>query len=60
VWDKSCSKGIRRPTGGGDIFAHLAGRVYREALQFSVSGQTSAVMENSLGQLLLLGGQCHD
>ncbi|MCZ8048525.1 MULTISPECIES: hypothetical protein [unclassified Microcystis] len=37
-----------------------AGRVYREALQFSVSGQTSAVMENSLGQLLWLGGQCYD
>jgi hypothetical protein len=33
--------------GAANIIDHPAGRVYREALQFSVSGQTSAVMENS-------------
>ncbi|MDB9397731.1 MULTISPECIES: hypothetical protein [Microcystis] len=35
-------------------------RVYREALQFSVSGQTGAMMKNSLEQLLSSGGQCYD
>jgi hypothetical protein len=27
---------------------------------FSVSGQTGAMMKNSLEQLLLSGGQCYD
>lgn len=46
--------------GAANFLDHPAGRVYREALQFSVSGQTSAVMENSLGQLLSSLGQCYD
>ncbi|MFM7716843.1 MAG: acyl-CoA dehydrogenase, partial [Microcystis sp.] len=56
-----CAQGAVIASGGAaNIIDHPAGRVYREALQFSVSGQTSAVMENSLGQLLWLGGQCYD
>ncbi|NCQ93106.1 MAG: acyl-CoA/acyl-ACP dehydrogenase [Microcystis aeruginosa LG13-03] len=56
-----CAQGTVIASGGAaNIIDHPAGRVYREALQFSVSGQTGAVMENSLGQLLWLGGQCYD
>jgi alkylation response protein AidB-like acyl-CoA dehydrogenase len=56
-----CAQGAVIASGGAaNIIDHPAGRVYREALQFSVSGQTGAVMENSLGQLLWLGGQCYD
>lgn len=56
-----CAQGAVIASGGAaNILDHPAGRVYREALQFSVSGQTGAVMENSLEQLLSLGGQCYD
>jgi alkylation response protein AidB-like acyl-CoA dehydrogenase len=46
--------------GAANFLDHPAGRVYREALQFSLSGQTGAVMENSLEQLLSPWGQCYD
>ncbi|ELR96792.1 acyl-CoA dehydrogenase family protein [Gloeocapsa sp. PCC 73106] len=35
--------------GGANFLSHPAGRVYREALVFSVSGQTPAVREATLG-----------
>ncbi|MGF1482479.1 MAG: acyl-CoA dehydrogenase family protein [Cyanophyceae cyanobacterium] len=38
-------------SGAANASCHAAGRVYREALVFSVSGQTTAVMEASLKQL---------
>jgi alkylation response protein AidB-like acyl-CoA dehydrogenase len=47
-------------SGAANFLEHPASRMYREALLFTVSGQTSAVMENSLEQLLLGGGQCYD
>ncbi|MDJ0532815.1 MAG: acyl-CoA dehydrogenase family protein [Xenococcaceae cyanobacterium MO_207.B15] len=39
-------------SGAANYQDHPAGRVYREALLFSVSGQTTAVMEESLNALL--------
>lgn len=38
--------------GGANVMAHPAQRVYREALAFSVFGQTTDVMEASLAQLV--------
>ncbi|MEC4984630.1 MAG: acyl-CoA dehydrogenase family protein [Oscillatoria sp. PMC 1068.18] len=38
-------------SGGANLQASTAGRIYREALLFSVSGQTTAVMEATLAQL---------
>jgi hypothetical protein len=40
-------------SGGANSLEHPAQRVYREALMFSVFGQTTAVMEATLNQLLV-------
>jgi hypothetical protein len=47
-------------SGAANALDHPAGRIYREALMFSVSGQTIAVMETSLQQLLCPSHQCYD
>jgi hypothetical protein len=39
-------------SGAANYQHHTAGRIYREALLFSVSGQTTDVMEKSLKKLL--------
>ncbi|HEY9836330.1 MAG TPA: hypothetical protein V6D27_05485, partial [Vampirovibrionales bacterium] len=39
-------------SGASNLAESQAGRVYREALVFGVSGQTSAVMEATLAQLM--------
>ncbi|WP_041237645.1 hypothetical protein [Gloeothece citriformis] len=39
-------------SGAANGLDHPAGRVYREALLFTVTGQTTAVMEATLEQLL--------
>lgn len=41
--------------GAANVFSHPAGRVYREALLFSVSGQTPAVKEATLNSLVFSG-----
>lgn len=46
--------------GAANSIDHRAGRVYREALMFSVFGQTGAVMEASLERLLSRDGRCYD
>ncbi|MEG3440213.1 acyl-CoA dehydrogenase family protein [Pannus brasiliensis CCIBt3594] len=45
--------------GAANSIDHPAGRVYREALMFSVSGQTLAVMEAGLERLLSRDGRCY-
>lgn len=48
-----CSQAaIIASSGAANSFHHSAGRVYREALLFSVSGQTTDVMAASLKKLL--------
>ena len=42
-------------SGAANSLDHAAGRIYREALLLSVSGQTTAVMEATLEQLLSKG-----
>ena len=39
-------------SGGANSKEHPAGRLYREALMFSVFGQTTAVMEATLRELI--------
>lgn len=49
-----CSRAaVIASSGAANSLYNAAGRVYREALLFSVSGQTTAVMEATLEQLLL-------
>jgi alkylation response protein AidB-like acyl-CoA dehydrogenase len=56
-----CSRAAVIASGGAANFLdHPAGRLYREALVFSVSGQTIAVMEASLQQLLAGDRRCYD
>ena len=48
-----CSQAaVTASSGAANSSAHPAQRVYREALMFTVSGQTTAVMEATLKQLL--------
>ena len=50
---QSCSQAaIIASSGAANYVNHPAGRVYREALLFSVSGQTIDLMETTLKQLL--------
>jgi alkylation response protein AidB-like acyl-CoA dehydrogenase len=43
---------ITAASGAANAKSHAAGRIYRESLLFTVSGQTQAVMEATLEQLL--------
>lgn len=48
-----CAHGaVMSGRGGANVMAHPAQRVYREALAFSVFGQTTDVMEASLARLV--------
>ncbi|ACK66992.1 acyl-CoA dehydrogenase domain protein [Rippkaea orientalis PCC 8801] len=48
-----CSQGaVIASSGGANFLSHPAQRVYREALVFTVLGQTSEVMEETLKQLV--------
>ncbi len=48
-----CSQAaVTASSGAANSLSHPAQRVYREALLFSISGQTTAVMEATLRQLL--------
>lgn len=52
-----CSHGaIIASSGAANSLAHPAQRVYREALVYSVSAQTTPIMQASLRQLLARGG----
>ncbi|MCT7970543.1 acyl-CoA dehydrogenase family protein [Laspinema olomoucense] len=49
---KTAQGAITVSSGASNLGESQAGRVYREALVFGVSGQTSAVMEATLAQLM--------
>ncbi len=46
--------GVTVSGGAANYASHAAQRVYREALVFSVSGQTAAVMEATLARLVMI------
>lgn len=49
---RSANAAVTVSSGAANYRCHAAQRVYREALVFTVSGQTTAVMEATLAQLL--------
>ena len=49
--------GVVASSGAANSTAHAAQRVYREALVFSVSAQTTAIMEATLQRLIARAGQ---
>ncbi|MGB7445133.1 MAG: acyl-CoA dehydrogenase family protein [Coleofasciculaceae cyanobacterium] len=54
---RSAQAAVTVSSGAANYKHHGAGRVYREALVFTVSGQTTAVMEATLNKLLRSGGK---
>jgi alkylation response protein AidB-like acyl-CoA dehydrogenase len=54
---RCASAAVTVSSGAANYRYHVAQRVYREALVFTVSGQTIAVMEATLGRLVH-GGNC--
>jgi hypothetical protein len=50
---RCASAAVTVSSGAANYRYHAAQRVYREALVFTVSGQTTAVMEATLAQLVV-------